>query len=137
MSFLDIGGNQIEGRDVLFHVHELFQLSGLGLYDSGLTDPDLQDYTEIIQDRDLIFFDISSNELSDPQILEGLSRMSTLSYLHINDNGFSGELPQAMTGLTHMQQFYFQDNDGLCAPKDDEFQDWLDSIHDVKGDTCP
>ena len=137
LSFLDIGGNRIDGRDVLFHVRELFRLSGLGMYDSGLTDSDLRDYMEIIRERDLRFFDISANELSDPQILEGLSRMSTLSYLHINDNDFSGELPQTMTGLSNMQRFHFHDNDGLCAPTDDEFQDWLESIRDAKGDTCP
>ena len=137
LSFLDIGGNRIDGRDVLFQVHELFQLRGLGLHDSGLTDSDLRDYMEIIRERNLRFFDISANELSDPQILEGLSRMSTLSYLHINDNDFSGELPQSMTGITDMQRFRFHDNDGLCAPADDEFQDWLESIRDAKGDTCP
>ena len=137
LSFLDIGGNRIDGRDVLFQVRELFRLSGLGMYDSGLTDSDLRDYMEIIRERDLSFFDISANELSDPQILEGLSRMSTLSYLHINDNDFSGELPQTMTGITDMQRFRFHDNDGLCAPTDDEFQDWLESIRDAKGDTCP
>ena len=81
LSFLDIGGNRIDGRDVLFYVHELFQLRGLGLQDSGLTDSDLRGYMDIIQERNLRFFDISSNELSDPQILEGLSRMSALSYL--------------------------------------------------------
>ena len=113
LSFLDIGGNRIDGRDVLFQVHELFHLRGLGLHDSGLTDSELRDYMEIIRERDLRFFDISSNELSDPQILEGLSRMSTLSYLHINDNDFSGELPQAMIGLSDMRRFHFRDNDGL------------------------
>ena len=137
LSFLDIGGNRIDGRDVLFHVHELFQLRGLGLHDSGLTDSELRDYMEIIRERDLRFFDISSNELSDPQILEGLSRMSTLSHLHINDNDFSGELPQAMTGLSDMRRFHFRDNDGLCAPTNNEFQVWLDGIRDVRGDICP
>ena len=137
LSFLDIGGNRIDGRDVLFHVHELFQLRGLGLQDSGLTDSDLRGYMDIIQERNLRFFDISSNELSDPQILEGLSRMSALSYLYIYNNDFSGELPQAMTGLTYMERFHFSGNDGLCAPTNNEFQVWLDSIRDVRGDICP
>ena len=137
LSFLDIGGNRIDGRDVLFHVHELFQLRGLGLHDSGLTDSDLRGYMDIIQERNLRFFDISSNELSDPQILEGLSRMSALSYLYIYNNDFSGELPQAMTGLTYMERFHFSGNDGLCAPTNNEFQVWLDSIRDVRGDICP
>ena len=137
LSFLDIGGNRIDGRDALFHVRELFKLRGLGLHDSGLTDSDLLDYMEIIRERDLRFFDISSNELSDPQILEGLSRMSTLSYLHINDNDFGGELPQAMTGLTDMRRFHFRDNDGLCAPMNNDFKVWLDGIRDVRGDICP
>ena len=63
--------------------------------------------------------------------------MSTLSHLHINDNDFSGELPQAMTGLSDMRRFHFRDNDGLCAPTNNEFQVWLDGIRDVRGDICP
>ena len=93
------------------------------------------------------FLNISSNDLSDPQTLVGLSRITTIQRLAINDNDFSGDLPSTMTRLTFMLLFYFHDNAGLCAPADDDFQDWLrgspevrEHLHggypDVRGDTC-
>ena len=136
LQWLDIGGNQLDGADVLPKISSLTKLTGLGLHDSGLTDDDLQDYMADLQALDLEFLNISSNDLSDPQTLIGLSRITTIQRLAINDNDFSGELPSTMTRLTLMRLFYFHDNDGLCAPADDDFQDWLVGIRDVRGDTC-
>ena len=136
LQWLDIGGNQLDGADVLPKISSLNKLTGLGLHDSGLTDDDLQDYMADLQALDLEFLNISSNDLSDPQTLVGLSRITTIQRLAINDNDFSGELPSTMTRLTLMRLFYFHDNDGLCAPADDDFQDWLVGIRDVRGDTC-
>ena len=136
LQWLDIGGNQLDGADVLPKISSLTKLTGLGLHDSGLTDDDLQDYMADLRALDLEFLNISSNDLSDPQTLIGLSRITTIQRLAINDNEFSGELPSTMTRLTLMRLFYFHDNDGLCAPADDDFQDWLVGIRDVRGDTC-
>ena len=136
LQWLDIGGNQLDGADVLPKISSLTKLTGLGLHDSGLTDDDLQDYMADLRALDLEFLNISSNDLSDPQTLVGLSRITTIQRLAINDNDFSGELPSTMTRLTLMRLFYFHDNDGLCAPADDDFQDWLVDIRDVRGDTC-
>ena len=136
LQWLDIGGNQLDGADVLPKISSLTKLTGLGLHDSGLTDDDLQDYMADLQALDLEFLNISSNDLSDPQTLVGLSRITTIQRLAINDNDFSGELPSTMTRLTLMRLFYFHDNNGLCAPADDDFQDWLVGIRDVRGDTC-
>ena len=136
LQWLDIGGNQLDGADVLPKISSLTKLTGLGLHDSGLTDDDLQDYMADLQALDLEFLNISSNDLSDPQTLVGLSRITTIQRLAINDNDFSGELPSTMTRLTLMRLFYFHHNNGLCAPADDDFQDWLVGIRDVRGDTC-
>ena len=147
LQWLDIGGNQLDGADVLPKISSLTKLTGLGLHDSGLTDDDLQDYMADLQALDLEFLNISSNDLSDPQTLIGLSRITTIQRLAINDNEFSGELPRTLTRLTFMLLFYFHDNAGLCAPADDDFQDWLrgspevreylrGGYPDVKGDTC-
>ena len=65
-----------------------------------------------------------------------ISRITTIQRLAINNNSFSGQLPSTMTNLTLMRLFYFHDNDGLCAPADTEFQNWLSGIRDVRGDTC-
>ena len=136
LQWLDIGGNQLDGADVLPKISSLTKLTGLGLHDSGLTDDDLQDYMADLEALSLEFLNISGNDLSDPQTLIGLSRITTIQRLAINNNDFSGELPSTMTRLTLMRLFYFHDNDGLCAPADDDFQDWLVGIRDVRGDTC-
>ena len=147
LQWLDIGGNQLDGADVLPKISSLTKLTGLGLHDSGLTDDDLQDYMADLEALDLVFLNISGNGLSDTQILTGLSRITTIQRLAINDNEFSGELPHTLTRLTFMLLFYFHDNAGLCAPADDDFQDWLrgspevreylrGGYPDVKGDTC-
>ena len=136
LQWLDIGGNQLDGADVLPKISSLTKLTGLGIHDSDLTDDDLQDYMDDLRALDLEFLNISSNGLSDPQTLIGLSRITTIQRLAINNNDFSGELPSTMTSLTLMRLFYFHDNDGLCAPADTDFQDWLVGIRDVRGDTC-
>ena len=110
----------------------LTKLTGLGLHDSSLTDDDLQDYMGDLEALDLEFLNISGNNLSDPQTLIGLSRITTIQRLAINDNEFSGELPRTLTRLTFMLLFYFHDNAGLCAPADDDFQDWLRGSPEVR-----
>ncbi len=136
LRFLDIGGNRIDGADVLPYMDDLTELTGLGIHDSGLTDDDLLRYMDELQELDLEFLNISSNDLNDLQTLVQLSRITTIQRLAINGNDFSGELPSTMTNLTLMRLFYFHDNDGLCAPADTEFQSWLNGIRDVRGDTC-
>ena len=136
LQWLDIGGNRLDGNDVLPKISSLTKLTGLGLHDSGLTDADLHDYMADLEALNLEFLNISGNDLSDPQTLIGLSRITTIQRLAINNNDFSGKLPRTMTRLTLMRLFYFHDNDGLCAPADNEFQDWLTAIRDVRGDTC-
>ena len=136
LQWLDIGGNRIDGADVLPKISSLTNLTGIGLHDSDLTDDDLQDYMADLEALSLEFLNISSNDLSDPQTLVGLSRITTIQRLAINNNDFSGELPSTMTRLTLMRLFYFHDNDDLCAPADTDFQDWLTGISDVRGDTC-
>ena len=136
LQFLDIGGNRIAGAQMLPELEELDNLTGLGLHDSDLTDDDLLDYMDDFQALDLEFLNLRSNDLSDPQILVGLSRITTLQRLAINDNDFSGQLPRSMTALTLMRILHFDDNKGLCAPADAEFQEWLQSIENVEGETC-
>ncbi len=55
-----------------------------------------------------------------------LGELSALIALDIQYNRLTGVLPFELTNLTSLQGFWFNDNDGLCAPVDDDFQDWLD-----------
>ena len=41
-----------------------------------------------------------------------------------------------MTGLTALASFTFDNNAGLCAPTDEAFQTWLQSVSFVSGDNC-
>ena len=136
LQFLDIGGNRIDGRYALAELSALDNLTGLGLHASDLSDADLAAYMGDLQALNLEFLNLSGNYLSDPQILVGLSGITTLQRLAIHGNDFRGELPRTMTRLTLMRLLYFHDNDGLCAPADTEFQDWFTNIRDRKGPTC-
>ena len=136
LQFLDIGGNRIAGEQVLSELDDMHNLTGLGLHDADLADSDLLDYMDDLQALDLEFLNLRSNDLSDPRILVGLSRITTIQRFAINDNDFSGQLPRSMTNLTLMRIFYFNDNRGLCAPADAEFQNWLTSIRNFRGPTC-
>ena len=135
LEFLDIGGNRIDGAQVLAQVDSLRNLTGLGIHDSDLTDADLLRHMDDLHSLDLDFLNIGSNGLSDRQILARLANMRMLMRLAIHDNKFAGELPRTMTGLP-LRIFYFHDNAGLCAPEDAEFRDWLSDMHRYNGDIC-
>ncbi len=136
LQFIDLGDNNIRGAHLLPGITSLENVTGLGLHKSDLTDAELLEYMSELQELNLEFLNLRGNSLSNPQTLAGLSEIPTLQRLAINDNSFGGELPPTMTNLTLMRVFYFHDNPGLCAPADGEFQDWLLSIDDFRGDTC-
>ena len=57
--------------------------------------------------------------------LTGLTRLS----LHDN-NALSGPLPSGFTNLANLQRLAVA-NTGLCAPDDEAFDDWLDTVDDL------
>ena len=79
--------------------------------------------------------DLAGNALTGPVPAElGSTRM--LRTLSIAGNPLAGPLPGTLTRLT-LEIFYWNDTD-LCAPADDAFQEWLNSIDDHQGDeNCP
>ena len=76
-----------------------------------------------------------SNQLTG-EIPTELGNLSNLSGLYLDDNQLTGELPQTLTGLTALASFTFDNNAGLCAPTDEAFQTWLQSVSFVSGDNC-
>ena len=65
-----------------------------------------------------------------------LGNLDKLDDLDISDNQFTGELPDELTNLRELYSLLFDNNAGLCAPTDAEFQQWLQSVDIVEGPTC-
>ena len=54
----------------------------------------------------------------------------------LNGNKLSGPLPSSLTELEELDALHIHDNDGLCAPADAAFQEWLATVADFQGPTC-
>ena len=70
------------------------------------------------------------------QVPAELGNLTRLHALTLNRNrGLSGALPMMLTEIPKMVSFRF-DSTGLCAPLDDDFQDWIMGILDRMGPDC-
>ena len=80
--------------------------------------------------------DLFSNQLTG-EIPTELGNLSNLMRCPSHNNQLTGELPRR-TGLTSptWRRFTFDNNAGLCAPTDEAFQTWLQSVSFVSGDNC-
>ena len=59
-----------------------------------------------------------------------------ITSLSLNGNRLTGPLPSSITNLKHLDTLQIQDNDGLCAPADTAFQEWLAKVINFRGDKC-
>ena len=70
---------------------------------------------------------LQDNDLTGPIPLS-LSKLSGLELLAANNNaGLSGAIPDGLTGLRQLTGLHF-DGTGVCAPRTQQFQEWLDGI---------
>ena len=128
---LHLYDNELSGA-IPSSLGNLANLQYLGLYDNELSGTlpsslgNLANLTELV---------LSGNQLSGA-LPSSLGNLSNLKYLFLNENELSGEIPQSYTSLTALESFAF-DNNGLCAPRDAAFQDWLQGINFSSGPTCP
>ena len=91
--------------------------------------------TELGNLSNLTGLSLSSNQLTG-EIPTELGNLSNLQRLNLHDNRLTGELPQSLTGLTVLVTLSFYNNAGLCAPIDEAFQIWLQSVTSVSGSSC-
>ena len=83
----------------------------------------------------LTYLNLENNELSS-EIPEELSNLTNLTELYLNDNAsLTGALPQSLTELTKLEKLLFQDTE-LCAPLNAVFQTWLQGITETNGSNC-
>ena len=78
---------------------------------------------------------LAGNDLSGTVPVE-IADLTELWILGLDRNQLSGRLPAAMTGMTRLRVLFFDDNDGLCAPADEDFQTWLEGVNRSTGPTC-
>ena len=104
-------------------------------------------------------FGVQNNDLSGP-IPPEFGKMSSLTQLALYNNNLSGRLPPELGDLGNLEHLQLQDNPDLegllprsflnlalgffdiggtdlCAPLDDEFQEWLGTIEEAYGWKCP
>ena len=80
---------------------------------------------------------LANNQLSGA-LPASLGNLNGLTRLSLHDNtGLSGALPSGFIGLANLQRLAIA-NTGLCAPDDEAFREWLDTVPDKPGgvQTC-
>jgi len=78
--------------------------------------------------------DLEGNRLSGEVPLQ-LGNLLKLKRLELSNNTLTGRLPRSLTQLNNLETLSFEGQD-LCAPEDEEFQQWLRNIPKVEGRTC-
>ena len=112
----------------------LSKLKSLELSHNGLTGAIPSELGNL---PELTWLSLSNNSLTGT-LPSGIASMPELMNLYVQENRLTGTLPSAFAdrGYLDFGFLYFQNNNGLCAPSDKKFQDWLDTLWRYKGPTC-
>ena len=115
-----IGNNRLSGPS----------LSVIDVSNNQLTGPIPSEFGDL---QRLKHLDISNNQFIGPVPPE-IGNLGQLSILRVNDTLLSGQLPLELIGLP--LKVFTWDGTDLCAPDDEEFQEWLKSIPSTSGPDC-
>ena len=76
---------------------------------------------------------LSNNALSGPVPAE-LANLTNLVELRLHRNRLTGGLPRGLMDLSNLRRLRIEDNAGLCAPADADFQAWLGTLEEFVSD---
>ena len=127
---LDLHGNGLTGP-LPAELGNLANLERLNLENNALTGPVPSWLGRLTSLRSLV---LSGNELTGPLPAE-LGNLANLERLYLSLNPLAGSLPQGLTRLSQLRTLDISYT-GACAPANAEFQAWLKTIADFRGDTC-
>ncbi len=123
LKFLFLSANELSGS-IPSSLGNLENLIILSLTDNSLSDPIPSSLGNLTNLRELY---IAHNSLSG-SIPSSLGNLTEFRRLDLSHNKFTNPLPMSMTQLGFMYDFDWHDNNGLCAPLDTDFQDWLAEV---------
>ena len=129
---LDLAANKLTGS-IPEELGRLPQLRLLSLNDNALTGSIPATLGMLSMTEGTL--QLAGNDLSGTVPVE-IADLTELWILGLDRNQLSGRLPAAMTGMTRLRVLFFDDNDGLCAPADEDFQTWLEGVNRSTGPTC-
>jgi len=118
------------GGTIPSEVGSLERLSQLEVANNRLTGPIPPELGDL---EGLRHLDVSDNPLIGPVPPE-VGDLRQLRVLRVNGTLLSGQLPLELIGLP--LRVFTWDGTDLCAPDDEEFQEWLDSIPTTSGPDC-
>ena len=131
LDFLGLRNNNLTGI-IPAELGDMTNLGRLSLFGNDLTGPIPAELGKLANLRDLSLFD---NDLTGPIPAE-LGRLTNLGRLLLNSNNLTGPLPASLTNLRQLKTLHIENNAGLCAPSDEAFQAWLETMSSFQGDTC-
>ena len=134
LTWLEFGRNRLTGA-IPGSLGSLSKLRGLYLYHNQLTGTIPKELGNLLEVSQL---NLSLNKLSGAVPMElGHGNYIRVQMISMHDNQLRGALPRSFLKLPQtLTELYFSNNDGLCAPADEEFQKWLGSVARAGGLTC-
>ncbi len=127
---LNLSENSLSGF-IPEQLTQLTRLTSIKLSSNLLVGPIPVDVGRLSQ---VYTLDLDHNRLSGT-IPDELGQMHGLYQLKLSHNQFAGQLPRSLMQLKNLEIFEFDGQD-LCAPADEQFQNWLRRITTVRGPTC-
>jgi len=137
LEMLYLGDNRLTGDHLLTRLANLKNLHTLDVHNNQLTGtipPELGTGTGSSA-FNRSYLDLSYNQLTG-QVPPELGDADDLEYLDLSNNRLTNQIPSNLTELDKLETFRFHNNAGLCAPNDEDFQEWLRFIVRVEGPTC-